>query len=405
MSRARRLHGQGLVSSGPRFLRGFPRLSGSTVNARSRFVATLALFLLLTPGLAHADRVLVLHATGSASEARIAEVEQALIVALGALGHTVLREPVAGALADPPETANELRAVAEVQGAEWAVVPLVRGASDRAYEITLRVGYVQDTRIEVLAAEVVRLREDARLRELLAVLLRPEGAGATELAGDDVEGRRLEASAAEAEIQAEVDARSAEEEAARLAEEEAQRAAEEAEAQAREAAEAEEARVAAERAFEERDRYGVADGLLHVQAGVGALPLLSTGQGGSGGTLGSFSMRIGRGFEAVPGLELRAGFDAFFGAASGFALEVGGVYLYSPFTFPLHVGGGAELGLFKVTTGSQDAGFLLRVGPVVAFNLGESPLYVEAALPELVWTSVSGGAVALGFSGRVGVRF
>ena len=316
------------------------------MNARSRFGAafTFLALVLALPRLAHADRVLVLHATGSASEARIAEVEQALISAVGALGHTVLREPAVGALGDPPETANELRAVAEVQGADWAVVPLVRGATDRAYELTLRVGYVAETRVEVLAAEVVRLREDARLRELLAVMLRPEGAGATELAGDDVVGRRLEAGAAEAEIQAEIDARRAEEEAARQAEEEAQRAVEEAEAREREAAEAEAARIEAERAFAERDRYGVADGLLHVQAGVGALPLLSTGQGGTGGTLGSFSLRIGRGFEAAPGRELRGGFDAFFGAAGGFALEVGGVYLYSPFTFPLHVGGGAELG-------------------------------------------------------------
>ncbi|MEM1414372.1 MAG: hypothetical protein AAGH15_05710 [Myxococcota bacterium] len=347
----------------------------------------------------------MLHAAGSASEAQRADVEQAVVDAVRALGHEVLRETFDGDPAPPPETANELRAIAEVQGAEWALVPLVRGATERAYEVTFRVGWAPETRIEVLAAEVVRLREAERLEELLAVLLSPDGAGATPLAGEDTEGRRLEARAAEDEIQAEVEARRAAEEAERRAEEEAQRAAEEAAERERLAREAEEARLEAERAFEQRDRYGIADGLLHVQIGAGALPLLTTGQGGSGGTLGSFSMRIGRGFEQVPGLELRAGFDAFFGAASAFALEVGGVYLYSPFAFPLHVGGGLELGLFKATTGSQEAGFLVRVGPVVAFNLGESPLYVEAALPEVVWTSVSGGAMALGFSGRVGLRF
>ncbi len=386
-------------------MRSHPMLvnRGSRIAARLRQQVTLGWVLaaLLSAGTARADRVVVLRATGDAPTLELERIEDAVVEAVRQLHHEALTESAAGfdMAADAlPETANEMRAIAELQRAQWVVVPIVHDHGQRAYYLTLRVGYAAQTRVEELDAEVRRAHENRRLEEILRAMLRPEGLGdeALSLAGEDAEGRQVEAEAEEeARRQAEEEARrQAEEEARRQAEEEARRQAAEREA-------AERARREQE-AFEHRDRYGTADGLNLVQLGLALRPLLLSG--GDGGVLGTFALRIGRGFEGLDGFELRGGIDFTFGAAAGLSIFGGAAYLFSPWTTPLHLGASVELGLFRATTGNRRAAFMGRVSAVLAYNLAGG-FYVEASLPELMYLSSGGGALSMGVAGRAGVRF
>ncbi|MCB9633903.1 MAG: hypothetical protein H6721_17425 [Sandaracinus sp.] len=386
------------------------RSPASPVNLRSpkllslRHVLTAAFLVTATASPALADRVVVLRATGDADTMQLDAIEDAVIESIRGLAH----EPIGEARAYEaqtnvvPQTANELRAVAELQNATYVVVPIVRNAGPLNYWITLRVGYAPATRVDELDAEVRRVRQGPRLAELLQALLRPEGLSedGLALAGEDAVGRREEtdASAADAErerLEAEERARrEAEEAAAREAEERARREAEEASAEER-------ARLERE-AYEGRDRYGVADGLWMVQAGAGVRPILRSP--GEGGVLGTLELRGGRGFEGAPGLELRAGVELVFGASSSFAVHLGGVYLFSPFTTAIHLGASVEAGLFQAISGNRVPSFSGRVSAVVAWNPTGS-LYVEASLPELQYLTANDGVLVMGASVRLGTRF
>jgi len=120
--------------------------------------------------------------------------------------------------------------------------------------------------------------------------------------------------------------------------------------------------------------------------------------------LGTLELRGGRGFEGLPGLELRAGIELVFGASSSFAVHVGGVYLASPFTTPIHLGASVEAGLFQSISGNRVPSFSGRVSAVVAWNPGGS-IYLEASLPELQYLSANEGVIVIGASVRLGTRF
>jgi len=374
-----------------------------SVNSRSQGVrrlgAVLAVFCVAS--VARADRIVVLPATGETTPEQLEEIEDHVAGAVRSIAH----EAVTDGLVDgpPPQTANEMRAVAEMQQAQWIVRPHVTRVDEGGYWLHLAVGYAPATRVEELDAEVREAREADRLRELLQAMLRPEGISEDgyALGGEDARGRELErANAADAAEQARLE----EEERLRREQEEREAAEREAAEQAeREAAEREAAEQAERDAYENRDRYGVSDGLTMVQVGLGVRPLLSTADNGSGGTLGTFELRLGRGFESVPGLELRGGIDAVFGASSAFAVHVGAAYLFSPFTFPLHLGATAEVGLFQSLTGQRSPAFLIRASALLSFNVA-GPLYVEASLPEFM-VLLGAEALSLGGSVRAGVRF
>ncbi len=358
---------------------------------------------------AMADRVVILPASGDVPLEARDDIEDAMGEALRSLSHSVLTERMAGSQGAVPETANEMRGIAEMQNADWVVVAILHDHGDEAYWITLRVGYAPATRVEELDAEVRRSNEAERLASLLQAMIRPEGLSEDgfALAGEDRTARDAEAAA---RTQAEADARAAEEEAARLAaeeearraEEEAERAREEAEEAARQAEREAQEAADAEAAFENRDRYGVADGLTLIQAGLGFRPLIKTGRDETG-LLGTFEIRVGRGFTSVPGLELRGGLDFVFGAAGGLTFQVGAAYMFSPFTAPLHFGAAVEVGGFQTFTGGRNFGALVRATALVSYNITGS-LYVEGSLPEFMWVSNSGGAIALGVSARLGIR-
>lgn len=375
-----------------------------------RHLGAILLFSALTASLAHADRVVVLPASGGSDAAVRSEVDEHVRGALEALAHV----PVAPSSVPANVTsltAADLQSIATTESAEWVLVPVVHDSSVASYWVTLRAGYGSQGRVEELDAEVRRTTQDARLRALLSAMLRPEGLSEDGylLAGEDAQGRTAEdaaAAAAEAErlrLAEEQAAREAEEEAARLAAAEAA-AAEEAARLEREAAEQAASEEAQAARFAARDRYGVADGLTMVQLGGAVRPLLSTGTGGAGGVMATLELRAGRGFESIPGLELRGGVDLFFGAARALTLHVGAAYFISPFEFPLHFGATVEVGLFGTLSGNRGAGFMTRASLLASYNL-VGGLYAEVSLPEFMWISNSGGAISLGAAARLGLRF
>lgn len=386
------------------------------VNTSSRFALLLCHVCLVLaaitalPTFAQADRVVYLPVVTEGVPLEASDdIEDTLREVLRNLGHEVITDPNAPV----PENANQHRALAEVNRAEWSIQAELRDYTSDAYWITLRVGYAPETRVQELVAEVRKANETERLEALLTALIKPEGISEADLSLAGADTGDTGQSEEEARLAEELDRRLAEQEAARLAEEEARLAeeaeaerlaAEEAEAEAARAAEAEAARLAEENAYENRDRYGVADGANIVLGGVGVRPLVSTPQEASGGTLGFIELTYGRGFEGAPGLELRANVDVVFGASGGFTLHGGVAYLFSPFVFPLHLGATVSGGIFVPISGSRSPGALVRASALVSYNLLKS-LYLEASLPEFTWLSVGGGAIGLGASVRLGVRF
>lgn len=365
---------------------------------------TLPLLILVlvaaAPAAARADRVVLLPPEGEVPEERLHHVEEALLEALQEQGHEPMGERMAWEATDapPPRTANELRAVAEVQGAEWVLVPEVevRQGGEDTYWLTLHAGYAPETRAEVITAEVRPAREGERLRELLAVLLRPEGLGpdAERLAGEDEAAREAEARAQEERAQ-EQEREEAEARARRDFEERERR---------REAQERARAEAAAQARWDERERYGETAPWL-AQVGLGMRPIVSHDPGGRGGVLGALELRAGRSFEAVPGLEARAGVDLAFGASTAFALHAGAAYLEAFFPeVPVFLGASLEMGLFATLTGDRRASFMLRGAPTAAWRFADD-WFLEASVLEVMWLSAGEGAVTLGASARIGLRF
>lgn len=377
-----------------------------TVNETSRsarwarllftIAVVIAAFWLSDRAEAQAQRVVLLHTTGDAPLLEKEELDAKISGVLRGMGFHVLSEGAAVHVEEEavPRDANEMRALAELQNAEWALLPILHDTDEDAYWVTLRAGYAPQTRVDELDAEVRRIHEDHRLQALLNVLLRAEGPGdeGHAIAGHDVEGREAEQAAADAAAQAEADA-----EAQREAEEEARRQAEEEEARRA----AEQAAADAEQAYENRDRYGVADGSNMVSAGLGVVGLVSSG--GDGGALGSLQLTYGRGF-GIPGLEVRAGLGVYFGAAGAFDIHVGAAYLHSFFTLPIHLGASVDVGLFMPVTGQRKPGAMIRASLLASYNF-TGTLYAELSVPAFHWLSNSGGAVALGAALRLGTRF
>jgi hypothetical protein len=372
---------------------------------------------------ARADVVVLLPPTGNADDLRRADLEDALTAALRAAGHTVVAGNAIrrGALVGEPRTADELVALAQANGAAWTLVSEAHPLSGQ-YRLLLRAGHAPQRRVEELDVLVLLADEAARLRDILGCLVRPAGLGDDALrltGGEDaaaVEQREREAREQAARDQAARE-REAREQAARdqAAREQAERdrvAAAEARAEfeRREAerAQAERDRLAAE--FDARERY--ADDAAHpwlVQLSLGGAGLMAypdpPGPSPGGGFLGSFGARVGYGLPKVlRGFEVRGGLEAVFGVASALELFAGAAWLASPFSFPLHIGGSAELGGFFNTSGAREPGFLVRASAVATWRPAPR-LFVEAAFPTLNVISSAGGLVSLGGAARIGYRF
>ncbi len=367
---------------------------------------------------ARADVVVLLPPVGQADDLRRADLEDALTVALRAAGHTVVAGNAIrrGALVGEPRTADELVALAQANGAVWTLVSEAHPLSGQ-YRLLLRAGHAPQRRVEELDVLVLLADEAARLRDILGCLVRPAGLGEDALrltGGEDaaaVEAREREAREQAARDQAARDQAARDQAAREQAERDRVAAAEaRAEFERREAerAQAERDRLAAE--FDARERY--ADDAAHpwlAQLSLGGAGLMAypdpPGPSPGGGFLGSFGARVGYALpEVVRGFEVRGGLEAVFGVASALELFAGAAWLASPFSFPLHIGGSAELGGFFNTSGAREPGFLVRASLVAAWRPAPR-LFVEAAFPTLSVISSAGGLVTLGGAARIGYRF
>ncbi|NOY91368.1 MAG: hypothetical protein GXP55_09165, partial [Deltaproteobacteria bacterium] len=163
-------------------------------------IALLAAFGAVAPSsVALAERVVVLRPAGELSEEGLDDLEEELANAVRAAGFEALTD--ASALdadqAALPTTANEMRAVADMQSAQYVVTARATPQPE-GYHLIVRVGYAAQARVEELEAEVRSSRQQARLTEIMQAMLRPEGLGedADRLAGDDTAARDAEAAAA-----------------------------------------------------------------------------------------------------------------------------------------------------------------------------------------------------------------
>ncbi len=358
-----------------------------------------------TPPTPTGQRVVVLAATGSAPQDQRDTVEDAIAHAVQSLGDEALtdRPPAEpGATPPPPPTtANEMRAVAEIQGAEWVVVPRVTPGTAGHYQLLLRVGWAPQTRVEELDADIAVADQAERLEDILRAMLRPAGLGdeAVQLATGGELAQRRQAQEAAQRAREQAAARAAEQ-ARRARQAQAQR-----EAQARERQRRATAARTAEQRWAGRERYGQHGGPWLVSAGVGFGPILVHEAKRSGGVLWDIEARVGRSIGLLPGLELRGGFDAVSGASSGFTLFAGAVYLHSFFAdLPLFLGGGVDAGYQQTLTGNREPSGMIRVSGLVDFRVANQ-IMLEAALPELMILTAHHGVMTLGLSLRVGYRF
>lgn len=340
---------------------------------------------------AHAEQVVLLPVTGSDDEELTEHLDDALAEAVLGLSHQPMTEAYI-VDAPPPETGNEMRAVAEMQNSTWVVVPRVSGVTPERYRLFLRVGYAPEGRVEELEVTVIRRQEGARLADVLGAMLRPAGVGddAVRLTEEPTDtGPTPEELEAERQRQEEERAR---EEAAR----------QEFLARERERA-AEEARNR-ELRWENREQYGQRGHPWLISAGVDIRPIIATGEGGSGGLLWGFSARLGRTFQGLDGFEARAVLDIVTGSAQGFGLGVGAAYLHSFWEdAPVFIGASVELGWYQGLTGNASAAFFVRGAPTVAWRPTDE-IYLEVAVGEFQFLSTAGGAATTGVSARFGYR-
>jgi hypothetical protein len=367
---------------------------------------------------ARADRVVLLPVGGSASDERREHVEDAIAATLRALGHdVVVGATVQGLPPGPPaapQSSDEAVRIATANRALWVLKPDV-WVLPAQYRLHLYAAYAPVRRVEEIEVLVLDADEQARLRDVLSCLVRAAGLGDDALRlteGEDPDEARRQREAAEARErerrEAEARERGAREQRER--EERERRAREEHERREREERE----RLERERqaAFEARLRYADERGPGWLaQVGLAFGGLVSTGDAGrplgapsGGGVLADLSLRVGHGVPGVRGFEARGGVDLFWGATGALGIAAGAVYLATPFSFPLHLGGGADVGLLLNTTGARAAGLLLRAMGTVAYALNEN-VYLEATLPELTVGTIGDGFVSLGGSARFGYRF
>jgi hypothetical protein len=145
--------------------------------------AALAGAFFLTAPAAWADRVALLPSRGGADPAGRTTLDSELARSLAALGHTLVPAPELSAAITSrvtdgvADTQEEYRAVGAATRADWVLVGTIEPAVTTA-RIELTACLVKAGRVEEVAREVDRAREQPQVQEMLVVLVRPEGIGA-----------------------------------------------------------------------------------------------------------------------------------------------------------------------------------------------------------------------------------
>jgi len=145
----------------------------------SAFACVPLLLLASSPALA--DRVVALPATGAADPAEKAGFDGDVAGALASLGHTAASDVEARAalarIADgSADTPEEYALVATGARADWVVIARIDPAG-AALHVEATAYLVSMGRVESVARDVDRNQRGPQVREMLSVLLRPEGVG------------------------------------------------------------------------------------------------------------------------------------------------------------------------------------------------------------------------------------
>jgi hypothetical protein len=145
--------------------------------------AALPLAIFLAAPAAWADRIAVLPSRGGADPGARTVLDGDLARSLQALGHTLVPAPeisaaiTAGVTDGVADTQEEYRAVGGATHADWVLVGSVEPAVSTA-RVELTACLVKAGRVEVVAREVDKAKQQPQVQEMLAVLVRPEGIGA-----------------------------------------------------------------------------------------------------------------------------------------------------------------------------------------------------------------------------------
>lgn len=344
---------------------------------------------------ARADSIAFTTLTGNAQQERLDDVEGDLLAAARSLGHEVTLVRDRGQVPSvAPRTGAELRAFAQAHHAQWTVIASITAVFPGQYRILFRVGYAATSRVEDLEVNVQDADSQARLRDVLSFMIRPEGLG------DDVT-RFIDENNSTLPSQQVVDEQARREAEAREREQQAAAQAQQAEAERR----AQE--QAATREWNDRVRYG--SDAAHpwmVQFNLGFQAALARDSLSKGSPLiGELGFRVAHALPSVlTGFELRGGISLLFGGATAFGFDAGAAYLASPLKVPVFFGGEADIGFDFFATGAKSVAFMSRVSGLISWR-PVPHIYLEAVLPELTVLTAAGGIFAIGSSARVGYQF
>jgi hypothetical protein len=345
---------------------------------RRRLAGGLVGALLLVAAPALADKVLVLpfQSVGSATSTQLNEARAATRTAVADLSHTVPTDAesltaqvaVTDGVAD---TSEEYRAAGRASSSDWTVGGRVEehGAT---YRLELEACQIETGRVESLAREIDPSQSTKQIREMLALLVRPQG-----IANADIPWERGGSSPAPPKEAA---------------------APPPPKPKPPPAPPGPPPPPAVRHPYAENQPWALGlDGTL-----MGALQRPSNAVGSS--AAGAIGGTLAYAFDSVPGLELRADGSGSVAGPKSLSLGAGARWAIPIVpTVRLFAGPEAELGTFVTFAGDKTARFLVQGAAFVALGLGE---YVQLELAaDIDYAAGAAPLVLGGGSGRVLVRF
>lgn len=320
----------------------------------------LSWWVLVQSSIARADQVVYLPTKGEGSTADLEGIDAALERTLGELGHQSAKSETR----EFPTTSAERDALAGRYQAQWIVEGYVGRSDDKRYRLRLQASYTPADRIEEIEVDVERKQESARLKEVLAAMLRPEGLG---------------------------------DEALRLSQESTK--SKEGKAEERAEGQKDAAPDASERALSAHHWITAIRGSGH-----GILTRDTQNNGES--ALGGSCLQLQYAPPPLPRLRLGLSFGFFGGATTALGYSANVAYLIGELgsSSRWHWGVTADLGVFQGLSGSRNVAFMARTGPLLVWSPNDR-FEIQIVPPELLVLSSGGGVLALGGSLGLGWRF
>lgn len=320
--------------------------------------ATLALSLLLVATTALADRVANVHARGDAKSEDRARVERAAGDAIAGLGHTspTSKEVVDGeaAAGDLVGTSAGLVAIGKTTSSDWVVEAFVT-PTPGGLHVDLKACQVATGRVETASRDLdLRLDVAAQLREMLGLLLRPQGIADDPIPWLGATPAKTPTAPPTATPPVPTPGAPATPPAA-------------------------------------PPQYGRA-GSVFVGVGGGAYDVVSRPARASGGhALGAFAINFGYGLPSMQRLELVGAIGGYFGPAGAIRVELGARYMF-PLSRAFAIGAAADVGALAATSDSKTVRFVAGVNPVLALTI--SPKFqLDFTVPAVRWAPGGDGSL------------